>query len=68
MTQTQWVNNIYDVPDTGRVKCIVNNEAMPRYKHFRMAAGIKNIIILILQHFQHIHYSLQTCTTTFLRL
>jgi hypothetical protein len=60
--------NIYDVPDTGRVTCIVKNEVMPIYKHFRIAACIKNIIILILQHFQHIHYSLQTHTTTFLRL
>jgi len=60
MTQTQGVNNIYDVPDTGRVTCTVNNEAMSRYKHFGMAACIKNIMILILQHFQHIHCSLQT--------
>jgi hypothetical protein len=68
MTQTHWVNIIYDVPDTGRETCTVNNKAIPRYKHFGMAVCIKNILILILQHFQHIHCGLQTQTTTFLRL
>lgn len=67
VTQTYQDNNISDVPDIGRETHTVNIEALSRYKHFSMAVCIKNILILILQHFQHIHCSIQTRTTTFLR-
>lgn len=67
MTQTYQYNNISDVPDIGREPCTVNNEALSRYKHFSMTVCIKNILILILQHFQHIHCGLQRRTTAFSR-